>query len=84
MLQKLGEHIRLCRERAEQCKAAAAAAADAMVQKQLMDLETQWRHVAKSYEFVESLERFLLDHQRNTLPLEVEKLPKDGPELEAE
>jgi hypothetical protein len=45
-----------------------------------LDLEQQWRHVAKSYEFIESLERFLLDQQQHTLPTEVAKLPTDAPE----
>jgi hypothetical protein len=33
--------------------------------------------VAKSYEFIETLERFVLDS--HTVPPEVEKLPKDFP-----
>jgi hypothetical protein len=41
----------------------------------------QWEHAAKSYEFIESLERFLLDQQKNALPHDVEKLPKDEPEM---
>ena len=39
----------------------------------------QWQHVAKTYEFVASLERFLLDRQNHTLPVEVEWLPKELP-----
>jgi hypothetical protein len=80
MLQKLGDHIAACQIRAEQCKVAAAAASDPVVRSQLWDLEVQWRHVAKSYEFIESLERFLLDQQKQTLPHEVEQLPKDAPD----
>jgi hypothetical protein len=79
MLQKLGDHIAACLKRAEHCKAAAATATDPAVQTQLTDLETQWRHVAKSYEFILSLEQFLVDAQKHTLPHEVEQLPKDGP-----
>lgn len=79
MLQKLGDHITACLKRADQCKAAAATATDAVVQSQLSDLEVQWRHVAKSYEFIASLERFLVDAQKNALPHQVEQLPKDGP-----
>jgi hypothetical protein len=33
------------------------------------------RHLTKSYEFVESLERFLLDLHKKGWPLNVEKLP---------
>jgi hypothetical protein len=38
---------------------------------------TQWRHLAKSYEFVASLERFLIDVQRNALPNNEENLPRN-------
>jgi hypothetical protein len=38
-------------------------------------------YVAKSCEFIASLERFLLDQQKNALPHDVEKLPKDEPEM---
>jgi hypothetical protein len=50
-----------------------------MCRGQLLDLAQQWQHVAKSYEFIESLERFLIDQQNHSLPKEVEKLPKEGP-----
>ena len=57
---------------------AASAATDPVVKSQLSDLEVQWRHVAKSYEFIVSLEKFLLDAHKNALPHEVEQLPKGG------
>jgi hypothetical protein len=78
MFQKLGDHIAACRKRAAECEAAAKEANDPALQKNLVDLGVQWEHVAKTYEFVASLERFLTDQQRQTLPHEV--LPKDGPE----
>jgi hypothetical protein len=81
MLQKLGDHIRACRVRANECEAAAMQATDPTLRQHLQDLGLQWNHLATSYEFVESLERFLLDQHNNSLPREVEKLPKDGPEL---
>lgn len=40
-------------------------------------MERQWRHVAKSYEFIESLERFLLEQQKHTLPKTGETPPRD-------
>jgi hypothetical protein len=79
MLQKLGDHIAACLERANQCKTAAASATDPTIRSQLSDLELQWQNVAKSYEFIASLEQFLVDAQKHTLPNEVEQLPKDGP-----
>jgi len=80
MLQKLGDHIKACLSRAEACRLAAEKASDAEVRKQLTELALQWEHAARSYEFIESLERFLLDQQKNALPHDVEKLPKEGPE----
>jgi hypothetical protein len=75
MLQRLGDHISACLERADKCREAAASANDDHVRRQLLDLEQQWQQVAKTYEFVASLERFLLDQQNHTLPREAEKLP---------
>ena len=46
---------------------------------QVVDLAQQWEHVAKTYEFVASLEGFLIDQQNNALPTELGKLPKDAP-----
>jgi hypothetical protein len=74
--QKLGDHINACLERAEQCRSAAALAPDPEVQTQLLDLEERWQHVAKTYEFIASLERFLLDQHKLTMPKELEKLLK--------
>jgi hypothetical protein len=81
MLQKLGDHIKSCLSRSEACKLAADKSTDAEMRKQLTELGLQWEHVAKSYEFIESLERFLMDQHKNALPHDVEKLPKDGPEV---
>ena len=77
MLQQLGEIITACLQRADQCKEAAASETDERVRGQFLDLEQQWQHVAKSYEFLETLEQFLL--ASHALPPEVEKLPKDFP-----
>ena len=77
MLQQLGDRISACLERAEQCRGAAASEIDERVRQQLLDLEQQWQQVAESYQFIESLERFLLDQR--SLPPEVEMLPKDYP-----
>jgi outer membrane protein TolC len=76
-LQQLGDRISACLERAEQCREAAASEIDERVRQQLLDLEQQWQQVAESYQFIESLERLLLDQR--ALPPEVEMLPKDFP-----
>ena len=77
MLQQLGDRIKTCQERAEQCREAAASEIDERVHQQLLDLEQQWQLVAESYQFIESLECLLLDQR--SLPPEVEMLPKDFP-----
>ena len=77
MLQQLSDRITACLERAEQCREAAASEPDERVRQQLRDLEQQWQQVAESYQFIESLERHLLDQR--TLPPEVDMLPKDFP-----
>ena len=60
MLQKLSQHIAACYERAGNCKQRAEEAADSAMKTELLDLESSWTHLARSYEFVESVERFLL------------------------
>jgi hypothetical protein len=77
MLQKLSDHISACLQRAEECKEAAASETDERMKSQLLDMERQWRQVAKSYEFIESLERFLLDQQSYTLVKAGEDPPED-------
>src|SRR5262245_50790034 len=60
MLQKLSAHIAACHTRAADCRRRADQANDAGAKSELLDLEQSWRHLASSYEFVESVERFLL------------------------
>ena len=76
MLQQLGDHIA-----ANTCIAASTTETDARIRTQLLDLAQQWEHVTTTYEFVASLERFLIDQPNKTLPTEVGKLPKDEPPL---
>ena len=57
---------------------------DERVKTQLLEMERQWRHVAKSYEFIESLERFLLDQQKNALPQAEESPSRDNLDAESE
>ena len=67
MLQKLGDHIAACRARAEKCESIASKTNDVEVRVQFKAIAEQWRHVAQSYENVESLERFLLDSHKQML-----------------
>jgi hypothetical protein len=61
MLQKLRPHIAECLERAAECRRRLLEAEDPARREELLDFEKTWMHLARSYEFVESLERFLLD-----------------------
>ena len=60
MLQILSHHITACYKRAEECRRRAESTAAADIKAELLDLERSWLQLAKSYEFVETLERFLL------------------------
>ena len=80
MLQKLGDHIQNCLRHAERCRLAAESEKNIRVKAQLESLAEQWQHVARTYEFVVSLEKFLLDQHRQALPSEVEKLPTEAPQ----
>jgi len=60
MLQKLAQRIVASYDRAADCRRRAEQAADPVVSAEFRDLEKSWAHLARSYEFVESLERFLL------------------------
>jgi hypothetical protein len=60
MLQRLSQHIAECYERAADCKRRAEHTSDPARKTELLDFERTWAHLARSYEFVESLEQFLL------------------------
>jgi hypothetical protein len=64
MLQKLGDHIADCLERASAAEQRGKETADPALRADNERMAASWRHLARSYEFVESLERFLLDTQR--------------------
>ena len=68
MLQKLGDHIRAYHERAAECAEQAKTETNEKIRADLLKMEKTWLHLAKSYEFVQSLESFLLDaHRRRTM-----------------
>ena len=66
-LQKLGDHIRQCYERAAESAELASTERDERMKEKLLKIESTWIHLAKSYEFVQSLETFLLDAHRRML-----------------
>jgi hypothetical protein len=61
MLQLLEEHIQRCYGRATECAEEAKTETDKKQKASLLGMEQSWLHLAKSYEFVQSLELFLLD-----------------------
>ena len=61
MLQKLEDHIKACLKRGADAERRAAEVTDPNLKADSLALAAQWTHLARSYEFSESLERFLLD-----------------------
>ncbi len=61
MLQKLADRIAVCFERASAFERRASEAADPEIRQSYDEIAKAWRHLAASYQFSESLERFLLD-----------------------
>jgi len=62
MLLRLSEHIRACYERS--ARAEEQAIIDPGFKSHHLETAQRWAHLARSFEFVESLERFLLDLDR--------------------
>lgn len=65
MLLKLSGHISNCLERAANAEQRALQATDPVLRTDNEMLAASWRHLARSYQFVESLERFLTEKARN-------------------
>jgi hypothetical protein len=76
MLQRLADHIAASYGRAAECKERAASATHPETKEEYVRLARGWVHLARSYEFVESLERFLLDAHEETSFFEAENLPE--------
>jgi hypothetical protein len=60
MLQKVGDHIKNCLDHAAEAKRHAHETADPTEKAGHLRLERRWVSLARSYEFAENLERFLL------------------------
>jgi hypothetical protein len=83
MLLKLGGHISNCLERAANAELRALHATDAANRCDNELLAQSWRHLARSYEFVESLERFLVEtaHNKDVAPPEMLAVVNEQPAL---
>lgn len=64
MLQKFGEHIADCLDRAAEAERRAARTADTGLRGGHERMAQTWRHLARSYQFVEKLESFLVDSEK--------------------
>jgi hypothetical protein len=65
MLWKLREHILDCYERAAECAEQADQASDEIRKSDFINMERSWIHLARSCEYMEELERLLLDSYRD-------------------
>jgi hypothetical protein len=86
MLLKLGDHVADCHIRAAECEAQAREATNDGIKAEFLKMAKRWSHLARSYEFVETVERFLLDaHKKVGSPFHLENLlenlPKPPPEV---
>lgn len=82
MLLKLNGHITSCLERAAKAEQRAQNAIDSATRSDHEMLAQSWRHLARSYQFVESLERFLAETDRikeKIVPPELQELIDEQP-----
>lgn len=68
MLQKLADHISDCFARAVAAERRAADISDPALKQEYQQFARGWRHLAASYQFAETLERFILDTERTKKP----------------
>ena len=78
MLQRLGDHIANCLGRADDAERRGLEISNPEAKAETERMAKGWRHLARSYEFIESLERFLLDGHavKNALPVQLPQCPK--------
>ncbi|MBV8752221.1 MAG: hypothetical protein JO328_05105 [Hyphomicrobiales bacterium] len=63
MLHKLSDHVTECITRAADTERRAREATDSQLRQDLFDIARRWRHLADSYQFVESLDSFLIEQK---------------------
>lgn len=63
MLHKLSDHVTECIVRAADTEQRAREATDSQLQHDLLDIAKRWRHLAESYQFVESLDSFIAEQK---------------------
>jgi hypothetical protein len=75
VLLKLSKHIADCLGRAARAEEKALQSTDPTIRREQEALARNWRHLASSYEFVESLERFLSDKARGKQAIAPPEMP---------
>jgi hypothetical protein len=63
MLAELSDHVSECIARAADTERCAREATDSQLRQDLLDIAKRWRHLAESYQFVESLDRFIVEQK---------------------
>jgi hypothetical protein len=63
MVLKLSDHVSECIARAADTERRAREATDSQLRQDLFDIAKRWRHLAESYQFVESLDRFIVEQK---------------------
>jgi len=69
MLQRLAQNVEACLAHASEADARASRATEPRLRIEYSELARSWRHLARSYQCVETLERFLLDARKYTPPV---------------
>jgi len=77
MLQKLEVHIKACLDHASDADQRAKQTCDLASKAEHSEMARRWHHLALSYQYVQSLERFLLDAQKAK-----DAISPDAPEQE--
>jgi hypothetical protein len=63
MLHKLSDHVTDCMARATDSERRAREATDSQLRQDMLDMARRWRHLAESYQFVDSLDRFIVEEK---------------------
>lgn len=77
MLRFLPQNVRDCHARAAECREKAEAIADTMLKAHFLEMEERWLYLARSYEFVDSLQHFML-HIRKGPPSDIRKSDRNA------
>jgi hypothetical protein len=80
MLQKLADHIASANAMAAAAEERAKQTSNALDRTEHLEMAKAWRHVAKSFEFVMTLEKFVLDAHKTGKPVRLDQLPKQSSE----